>query len=218
MELSNGKETTPLSSGNDTNINVETVTETTPAERVEIENDENEPIPEIQTQKYTRQDEVIKVHLDVAQLGVTIGLVLVLIGLIRYLKIPNTYNLPSMIYISGSKKKYFSKYKLKLVTEPKIPCKGNLGAIYLLALQSGMITPVKGYFTNAELLEATDWLLTQNRIKKIGKQKNVVMYRLSKFGEQDVLSVINYINYLEYADKNGNLRDEDMEYYDILMG
>lgn len=213
FQLGNGKYSVPLGQGQ--GIEVKPIEQDEQVTEVIIENNTEQPVEEV-TEKYVRQDQVIKINLDVAQIVVYIGLIAIIIGIIMCLRVANPYNLPSIIQISSSKQKYFRKYKNQQVTEQKIPLKGDIASIYLLSLQSSLIGLQENYFTDEELLSATEWLCQQGKIKYTVTQKKVKIYRLSKFGEQDIKEIIGYMNYLEFAIRNNNLRQEDLEFVDLF--
>jgi hypothetical protein len=214
FELSNGKQSTPLTQQTQQPV-AEPVQEITPEPIVDIENNTDTP-PEEVTEEYIRTDQVIKLNLDLAQIGVCIGLVIIVMGIIACMRIPNPYNLPSLIVISENKKKYYRKYKAKKFTESRIPCKGDIGAMYLLAIQSGLMDVIEEYLSDKELLSSTDLLVQNGSLKKIATQKKVKIYKLTKFGEQDVIEIIHYMNYLSFADRNNTLRQEDLQYYELF--
>lgn len=209
-ELSNGKTATKVGNSKSEEILQEDTSE------IVINIDANEEAPlEIETEEFVNLGEVIKINLDVAKVAITLAFIAIVIGGVLSFKIENPYNLPTIIKIPNKKK--YIKHKSKQNVLRRAPLQGNVYMIYLLALQAGLISQdtiykmvgIPSEQIRQELITATNNLANNGRIKYIFKYKKLKVYKLTKFGEEDIYEIVNFINYIEFAVRNNKLRDNE---------
>ena len=236
LELSNGQKTLPLGNG-DTSTPVEEV-ESMSVTIQEIQNiEENtEKPPEIEQEEYIRTDEVIKINLNVALIGIIIGLIIIVIGSILLIKVDNPYDLENVIIIKDKTITKLYDYKDKKEVSQRIPCQGDIFIMYLLGLQSCLLVKDAIYdlisdseeyryildednseeLINKHLREAITKLKKSGKIVYSSRHKKVSAYKPKKFCIEDIKGLIAYINYLEFAQRNNKFKEDDKKYISLL--
>lgn len=224
--LSNRHETIPIDgdgSSREKKQEIVTQVEVAPESVVDVEAGDGEH-KEIKEAEYIGNTEIIRWNLNVAQIIVIAGLICIVVGALMTFGISNPYGLPTVIMISDRQRKQFSRHIRRGQTTSKVPCQADPYRIYLLALQGGFITKdtinklvdERGLALREKLLEATELLEKTGRIKYRMSYRGIKAYSLTSFGIQEVMDVANYLNYLVFADRNNNLKEDDSLFVQLI--
>ena len=228
--LSNGSRRVPLGNTEEgqtaqqgTEETVAEIVEIPTEEVIEIEAEDGTTV-EIETERFVSTSEVIEINISLAQVVVLIGLGFIIVGGIMSFGIDNPYRLPSVIIVSGHLKKRFKKALEKNQVSQKVPCKGDIYSIYLLALQAGLIDEqsiekMSGRHKadlGREFLAAMSTLEKTGRIKFTMSYRKLKAYKLTKFGIEEVLEIVNFLNYMEFAIRNDKVRENEQIYRGLV--